>query len=172
MYKIAYHQTKHPAYGNERTLRETFVFFFLFFFITFLSTKSVKSFNSPLKKKNNLTKNVYFFYFDNYQNVNMHVKQPIWRNETKSLETCLLLFFERGRHQISKKQRNHPIGEYKTTLLKRVFRVFFLGSYELKWQNTCKHPVRYQSTKKTLYEEMKGHKKKRVLWVFSFSLAS
>ncbi len=32
MYKIAYHQTKHPAYGNERTLREMFMFFFLFFY--------------------------------------------------------------------------------------------------------------------------------------------
>ncbi len=68
----------------------------------------------------------------------------------------------RVRHQISKKQRNHPIGEYKTTLLKRVFRVFFLGSYEPKCQNTCKHPVRYQSTKNSLYEETKGHDKKRV----------
>ncbi len=48
-----------------------------FFIITLLSTKSVKSFNSALKKKKQTYQKRVFFYIDNYQNANMHVKQPI-----------------------------------------------------------------------------------------------
>ncbi len=122
-----------------------------------------------INSKKKISKNGYFFYIDNYQNANMHIKQPIWRNETKSLETCLLLFSDRVMHQISKKQRNHPIGDYKTTLLKRVFRVyFFLGSYELKCQNTCKHPVRYQTPKAAYMRKRKDMRKKTCIMIFFF----